>query len=163
MDRGEATNSSGGPFLQGAEWWKLLAVAMLISTIVHLLVFHPYYFGDELFNFAMAEASGGSFLETFAKLNSYKPRVLFNGWWALISTSDWPRLVPMLVSAGFLAVALAAACFLVQLRGRKALMLQGVAEAQITTVSYGEERPAVEGSDESAYAQNRRVELVQVP
>jgi peptidoglycan-associated lipoprotein len=41
-------------------------------------------------------------------------------------------------------------------------MLQGVAEAQITTVSYGEERPAVEGSDESAYAQNRRVELVQV-
>ena len=45
---------------------------------------------------------------------------------------------------------------------RKALMLQGVAEAQITTVSYGEERPAVEGSDESAYAQNRRVEFVQV-
>ena len=45
---------------------------------------------------------------------------------------------------------------------RKALMLQGVADAQITTVSYGEERPAVEGSDESAAAQNRRVELVQV-
>ena len=45
---------------------------------------------------------------------------------------------------------------------RKALVLQGVAESQITTVSYGEERPAVEGSDESAYAQNRRVEIVQV-
>jgi peptidoglycan-associated lipoprotein len=45
---------------------------------------------------------------------------------------------------------------------RKALILQGVTEAQVTTVSYGEERPAVEGSDESAYAQNRRVELVQV-
>lgn len=43
---------------------------------------------------------------------------------------------------------------------RRALMLQGVAEAQITTVSYGEERPAVLGSDESAYAKNRRVELV---
>ena len=39
-------------------------------------------------------------------------------------------------------------------------MLQGVAEAQITTVSYGEERPAVEGSDDAALAQNRRVELV---
>jgi peptidoglycan-associated lipoprotein len=35
-----------------------------------------------------------------------------------------------------------------------------VAEAQITTVSYGEERPAVEGSDDAANAQNRRVELV---
>jgi peptidoglycan-associated lipoprotein len=44
---------------------------------------------------------------------------------------------------------------------RRALMLQGVSEAQITTVSYGEERPAAPGSDEAAYAQNRRVELVQ--
>lgn len=43
---------------------------------------------------------------------------------------------------------------------RRALMLQGVSEAQITTVSYGEERPAVQGSDESAYSKNRRVELI---
>jgi peptidoglycan-associated lipoprotein len=43
---------------------------------------------------------------------------------------------------------------------RRALMLQGVADTQITTVSYGEERPAVAGSDETAYARNRRVELV---
>ena len=43
---------------------------------------------------------------------------------------------------------------------RRALLVQGVAEAQIATVSYGEERPAVEGSDDRAYAQNRRVELV---
>lgn len=43
---------------------------------------------------------------------------------------------------------------------RRALMLQGVTEAQITTVSYGEERPATQGSDESAYSKNRRVELV---
>jgi peptidoglycan-associated lipoprotein len=46
---------------------------------------------------------------------------------------------------------------------RKALMLQGVADGQITTVSYGEERPVAEGSDDAAWAQNRRVELVQVP
>jgi peptidoglycan-associated lipoprotein len=43
---------------------------------------------------------------------------------------------------------------------RKALLAQGVADAQLTTVSYGEERPAVEGHDEAAYAQNRRVEFV---
>ena len=43
---------------------------------------------------------------------------------------------------------------------RRALLAQGVAEAQIATVSYGEERPAVEGADEAAYGQNRRVELV---
>jgi peptidoglycan-associated lipoprotein len=43
---------------------------------------------------------------------------------------------------------------------RRALMAQGVADAQMTTVSYGEERPAVEGHDEAAYAKNRRVEFV---
>jgi peptidoglycan-associated lipoprotein len=43
---------------------------------------------------------------------------------------------------------------------RRALMAQGVADAQITTVSYGEERPAVDGNDEAAYAKNRRVEFV---
>jgi len=46
---------------------------------------------------------------------------------------------------------------------RRALLAQGVADAQIATVSYGEERPAVEGSDDAAFAQNRRVELVHAP
>jgi peptidoglycan-associated lipoprotein len=43
---------------------------------------------------------------------------------------------------------------------RRALALQGVAEAQLSTVSYGEERPAAAGSDEQAYGLNRRVEIV---
>jgi peptidoglycan-associated lipoprotein len=43
---------------------------------------------------------------------------------------------------------------------RRALMLQGVGAGQISTVSYGEERPAVSGSDEEAWAMNRRVEIV---
>ena len=42
---------------------------------------------------------------------------------------------------------------------RRALMLQGATEAQITTVSFGAERPAVEGDDEAAWSQNRRVEF----
>jgi peptidoglycan-associated lipoprotein len=43
---------------------------------------------------------------------------------------------------------------------RRALLLQGASEAQISTVSYGEERPAVAGHDEAAWAKNRRVEIV---
>lgn len=35
----------------------------------------------------------------------------------------------------------------------------GVAASRMTTITYGEERPAVEGSDESAWAGNRRGEL----
>jgi peptidoglycan-associated lipoprotein len=46
---------------------------------------------------------------------------------------------------------------------RRALMLQGVSESQITTVSFGAERPAAAGDDETAWAQNRRVEMVYVP
>ena len=45
---------------------------------------------------------------------------------------------------------------------KRALLLQGVAESQIATVSYGEERPAVTGSDETAYTKNRRVEIVYI-
>lgn len=43
---------------------------------------------------------------------------------------------------------------------RRALLLQGAGAAQMSTISYGEERPAVFGSDEEAYGMNRRVELV---
>jgi len=37
------------------------------------------------------------------------------------------------------------------------LSIQGVSSSQVDVVSYGEERPAVEGSSEQAYAKNRRV------
>ena len=43
---------------------------------------------------------------------------------------------------------------------RRALLLQGASDPQISTVSYGEERPAVAGHDEAAWAKNRRVEIV---
>uniref|UniRef100_UPI003562570E OmpA family protein n=1 Tax=Sandarakinorhabdus sp. TaxID=1916663 RepID=UPI003562570E len=36
------------------------------------------------------------------------------------------------------------------------LASQGIDVARLATISYGKERPAVDGSDESAWAQNRR-------
>ena len=45
---------------------------------------------------------------------------------------------------------------------KRALGLQGVQDAQVATVSYGEERPAAVGSDENAYSKNRRVEIVYI-
>ena len=35
----------------------------------------------------------------------------------------------------------------------------GVGDSQLEAVSYGKERPAVDGHDEAAWAKNRRVEL----
>ncbi len=40
------------------------------------------------------------------------------------------------------------------------LAAQGVSVARMQTISYGKERPVAEGSDESAYAQNRRAVTV---
>ena len=42
---------------------------------------------------------------------------------------------------------------------RQSLTLLGVATSQIETVSFGEEKPAMQGADESAFAKNRRAEF----
>ncbi|QLQ01086.1 MAG: peptidoglycan-associated lipoprotein Pal [Burkholderiaceae bacterium] len=41
----------------------------------------------------------------------------------------------------------------------RALALLGVNSSQVEAVSYGKEKPAVEGHDEAAWAKNRRVEV----
>lgn len=40
------------------------------------------------------------------------------------------------------------------------LVQLGIDESRLSTISYGEERPAAEGGNESAWSQNRRVEFV---
>ena len=43
---------------------------------------------------------------------------------------------------------------------KQALLLSGASDEQVDTVSYGEESPAVNGSSEAAWAENRRAELI---
>lgn len=43
---------------------------------------------------------------------------------------------------------------------KQQMTLLGASSSQIRTVSYGEERPAVDGHDEYAWSQNRRVEIL---
>lgn len=42
---------------------------------------------------------------------------------------------------------------------RNYLASQGVTDARVETISYGEDRPVAAGADEASYAQNRRAEL----
>ena len=42
---------------------------------------------------------------------------------------------------------------------RRALTLLGVSDAQVEAVSFGKEKPAATGTDDAAYAKNRRVEI----
>jgi peptidoglycan-associated lipoprotein len=41
----------------------------------------------------------------------------------------------------------------------KSMALLGAGQAQVEAVSFGKERPAMEGHDEAAWAKNRRAEL----
>ena len=43
---------------------------------------------------------------------------------------------------------------------KQQLLILGASSSQIRLVSYGEERPAVDGHDESSWQQNRRVEIL---
>jgi peptidoglycan-associated lipoprotein len=43
---------------------------------------------------------------------------------------------------------------------KKLMLLLGATEMQIETVSFGKEKPKTDGHDESAWSQNRRVEIV---
>jgi peptidoglycan-associated lipoprotein len=42
---------------------------------------------------------------------------------------------------------------------RRALSVLGVSDNQIEAVSYGKEKPAATGMDESSFAKNRRAEI----
>ena len=45
---------------------------------------------------------------------------------------------------------------------KKLMMLYGASEIQVETVSFGKEKPRREGHDETAWAENRRDEIVYV-
>jgi peptidoglycan-associated lipoprotein len=42
---------------------------------------------------------------------------------------------------------------------RRILLANGISTDRLSTISFGEERPALAGSNEQSYAQNRRVEI----
>ena len=42
---------------------------------------------------------------------------------------------------------------------KKMLLLGGVQESQVESVSFGEEKPKADGHDEASWAQNRRTDL----
>jgi peptidoglycan-associated lipoprotein len=46
---------------------------------------------------------------------------------------------------------------------QRTMRLQGVSDAQVRVLSYGEEKPSTSGHDESSWQQNRRVELFYPP
>ena len=74
-------------------------IAFLLTLIVAITFYHPYYFGDELRPFLSVEDGGGVF-QTFINENKYKPRLIMNFLWSVIAVTEPSRFVAMLVVAG---------------------------------------------------------------
>ena len=86
----------------GHEFWleaKRFFCVAVITTLVALTAYHPYYFGDELFSFTVAAGDRG-WSEVFTALNSYKPRLFYNALWSSIAVSGAPRWVAMMLVVG---------------------------------------------------------------
>ncbi|TBR40358.1 MULTISPECIES: hypothetical protein [Dyella] len=78
----------------------LIGLAVLV---VSLLPYHPYFFGDELLPFNFGERLGNGVLSVYKGLNSYKPRLVMNIFWAFVVGDSWPRWVAMLFNAACIA------------------------------------------------------------
>ena len=63
---------------------------------------------------------------------------------------------------GIMLVAAMGAIYWAETYGNPILTALGVDPSRITTISYGKERPAALGSDEQAWAQNRRAVTVTI-
>ncbi|KGM52945.1 hypothetical protein N792_01570 [Lysobacter concretionis Ko07 = DSM 16239] len=70
---------------------------LVLTAVVSVSFYHPFYFGDELTAF-FRRPEDRTFLSVFSDLNSYKPRLVFNTIWALYGTYDAPRFVPMVIN-----------------------------------------------------------------
>jgi hypothetical protein len=85
---------------------SLRTTAILDLTLITALVLlafamtaHPYFFGDELVPRAVALSNGHSFTATFEAVSRYKPRILFNGIEALLSSISATRYVSAMIVA----------------------------------------------------------------
>ncbi|UJJ51651.1 MULTISPECIES: hypothetical protein [Rhodanobacter] len=72
----------------------------LLTLVIGIFAYHPYYFGDELLPFFFAQQHGASIWSIFDGLNKYKPRLIFNGIWAVGAYYGAPRYVFMLFTVG---------------------------------------------------------------
>lgn len=79
---------------------SLLLVFMIVAftTAFSLLAYHPYYFGDELLPMNISVVNNISVISIFSDLNNYKPRLVWNMIWTIISVYGLPRIDAMIAT-----------------------------------------------------------------
>lgn len=83
-----------------ADLLLFFAAALVIGAIAY----QPYFFGDELMPFYYSYEPAATLLSIYSHLNAYKPRLVFNGIWALGAYFAAPRYVFMLITIGGITV-----------------------------------------------------------
>lgn len=84
-----------------ADLLLLLAATLVIGAIAY----QPYFFGDELMPFYYSYEPGATLWSIYSQLNAYKPRLVFNGIWALGAYFAAPRYAFMLITIGGIVAA----------------------------------------------------------
>jgi hypothetical protein len=77
-----------------------IILVVFITIIVFGLVYHPYFFGDELIVQRLAIQNDYNFSLIFKGLNTYKPRLISNSLQALLASVQAPRLMYIGLLAG---------------------------------------------------------------
>lgn len=94
---------AGGEPARGARYFfsrQSVAMAVIVFLAMYF-AFQPAYFGDELFPFYVAKTSS-SWIETFLRINEYKPRLIYNGIWTELTRTKAPRAVTAALTAFFM-------------------------------------------------------------
>lgn len=69
----------------------------ILSLTAFAYAYHPYYFGDELVAIREAVRFNFKFSPAFDMLNTYKPRLVFNGIDAMLATIEASRLTHVII------------------------------------------------------------------
>lgn len=77
----------------------LFGFMIVASTMAFsLLAYHPYYFGDELVPMNITGVSAASVFSIYTNLNTYKPRLVWDLIWSIISAYGLPRIDAMITT-----------------------------------------------------------------
>lgn len=118
--------------------YLLLLAAAFISG---LMAFHPYYFGDEILPFYFSYRHEATIWSIYSSLNEYKPRLIFNGIWAIAAHLGAPRYIFMFITVGAISSSAALAYYVTRVQfgaSRLSALLAGaiIVTSRFAVVSY---------------------------
>lgn len=93
-------------------------IIWLMGSLLAVYAYQPAYFGDELFPFYLAKHSS-SLWQTFTRINEYKPRYVFDWFWAVLSWYKVPRSETFFLNTSLICISASLAFKLAKIIGAR--------------------------------------------